>query len=87
MLKLTNALLAIIAICLCLLVAKVYDVSLVPEAHATELTEPIQVRVINDSLPCTVKGTVSASIGTDYGAGWQPLHGTSGALDVEVREK
>ncbi len=87
MLKLTNALLAIIAICLCLLVAKVYDISIVPEAHATELTEPVQVRVINDTLPCTVKGTISASIGTDTGWGWQALRGSNGALEVEVREK
>ena len=84
--KITNTLLAIIAVCLCLIVAKVYDVSLVPEAQAHELQGPIEVRVINDSLPCTVKGTVSASIGTDHGYGWQPLRGSNGALEVEVRK-
>ena len=84
LLKITNALLAIIAVCLCLLVLKVYDVSVVPEAHAQQLAGTIDVRVVNDSLPCTVKGMVS--IGTDHGYGLQPVRGVNGALAVAVQE-
>lgn len=84
-LTLTNTLLAIIALCLCLLVARVYDVDVVPAAQAHDQIGPMDVRVVNDSLPCTVQGRVV--IGTDHGVGFQPLHGTDGALDVVVRER
>jgi hypothetical protein len=92
----TNVLLGVIAICLCLIVVKIYDINVVSEAHATEQSatrtsrntttaEPLAVRVTNVELPCRVFGAVDAHLMHSLGSSWQPVMGQNGAVHTVVQ--
>ena len=93
LLVVTNVLLAIIAACLILIVARVDDFTLVSPAHAQSTgtnqavysSSPLPVRVVNDSLPCTVEGTVDARMYLND-IGWSPVKGKYGVLSVQAEE-
>lgn len=84
-LAVTNTLLAIIAVCLCLLVLKLYDVELVAEAHAAP-GDTLRVHVVNDQLPCTVEGPLDARIHFHDGGSWSPVRGDYRGILVRPQE-
>jgi hypothetical protein len=86
LLSLTNALLAVIAVCLLLIVTKLYDTTLVPPAQAHEISsEPMPVKIVNDRVQCTVEGTVDARMHL-YDIGWSPVNGKYGVMLVKAQE-
>lgn len=87
LLAVTNFLLAVIAICLCLIVTKLYDFSVVTPAHAhdTAQTSPMPVRIVNERVQCTVEGTVDARMHLND-VGWSPVKGHYGVMLVKRDE-
>lgn len=91
LLAITNVLLAVIAMCLLLIVTKLYDFTIVAPAQAQSAertwstSEPLPVKIVNDELPCTVQGTVDARMHL-YDFGWSRVNGQNGALVVKAQE-
>lgn len=87
LLSITNFLLAVIAVCLCLIVTKLYDVDVVPpaQAHDSTASGPMPVQIVNDSVPCRVEGTVDARMHL-YDIGWSPVRGNYGAVLIKTQE-
>jgi len=95
LLAITNTLLAVIAICLVLVVVKVYDVEIEQSAHAapTSTVQKVQivgvaqgslpVLVTNSSLPVTIPRDVPVNAQLWYrnqNGDWEAVLGNGGAL-------
>jgi hypothetical protein len=95
LLAITNSLLAVIAICLVLVVVKVYDIEIEQSAHAAPASNVQKVQIVgvaagslpvlvtNSSLPLSMPRDITVNAQLWYrnqNGDWEPVLGNGGAL-------